>query len=205
MASLLALGAAKAAEPVHAIRTIADIPTAARTLVFEPGAGAGKGTPSGATTAARKPARVIARRARALPEDDPATRRCVESAAAAFDIEPYAMYLILDVEGGTVGKVSENSNGTYDIGPAQVNSSHLRTFAAHGITEEAIRDDRCVNILAGAWLYKDARDRAPNVAKAIALYHSPTPKYQRRYLERVYEAIERRQARAQFAIASANH
>ncbi|UJJ60651.1 lytic transglycosylase domain-containing protein [Rhodanobacter denitrificans] len=133
---------------------------------------------------------------RALPEDDPHVRECVAKATAAFDIEPMPLYLILDVEGGEVGKNSRpNRNGTYDIGKAQINSSHLRNLAARGISEDLLRDDLCVNILVQGWLYKDGLLRSKSPAKAIALYHSPNPAMQRIYLEKIDQAIARRVSR----------
>ena len=131
-----------------------------------------------------------------FPEDDPNVRACVTKAAAVFDIDPMPLYLILDVEGGTVGENSRtNRNGTYDIGKAQINSSHLDQLAARGISEEVLRDDLCVNILVQGWLFKDGLVRSKSLAKAIGLYHSPDPALQRIYLEKIDQAIARRVAR----------
>ncbi|KZC41105.1 hypothetical protein RHOFW510R12_00575 [Rhodanobacter sp. FW510-R12] len=131
-----------------------------------------------------------------FPEDDPDVRACVTKAAAVFDIDPIPLYLILDVEGGTVGENSRtNRNGTYDIGKAQINSSHLDQLAARGISEEVLRDDLCVNILVQGWLFKDGLVRSKSLAKAIGLYHSPDPALQRIYLEKIDQAIARRVAR----------
>lgn len=133
---------------------------------------------------------------RPFPEDDPNVRACVAKASAAFDIQPLPLYLILEVEGGEVGKNSKpNRNGTYDIGKAQINSSHLGTLAARGITEDVLRDNLCVNILVQGWLYKDGLTRSKSPVKAIALYHSPDPALQRIYLERIEKAIARRVSR----------
>lgn len=133
---------------------------------------------------------------RPFPEDDPAIRACVAKATAAFDIQPLPLYLILDVEAGEVGRNSRpNRNGTYDIGPAQINSSHLGKLAARGISEDVLRNDLCVNILVQGWLYKDGLKRAKSPAKAIAIYHSPDPELQRVYLERIEQAIARRVSR----------
>jgi hypothetical protein len=121
----------------------------------------------------------------------------VAKAVTVFpNVEPLALYLILDVEGGTVGLNSlPNKNGTYDIGPAQINSSHLVKLAARGVSQREIRESLCTNILVQAFLYNDARKRAPTVAKAIALYHSPTSHVQLEYLANVEAALARRQQR----------
>lgn len=132
-----------------------------------------------------------------FPEDDPNVRICVAKAVTVFPkVEPLALYLILEVEGGAVGLNSlPNKNGTYDIGPAQINSSHLVKLAARGISQREVRESLCTNILVQAFLYNDARKRAPTVAKAIALYHSPTPDVQLKYLANVEVALARRQRR----------
>lgn len=133
---------------------------------------------------------------RPLPESDPNVRHCVQHAAQVFGIHQLPLYLILDVEGGTLGKVSANTNGTYDIGPAQINSWWLPTLAKAGISEDALRNDLCTNVLASGWIYAQALRQTGNMAKAIALYHSPTPKHQYRYLGMIDSAINRRLAPA---------
>lgn len=131
-----------------------------------------------------------------FPEDDPKVRECVAKASATFNIDPMPLYLLLDVEGGQVGKNSKlNRNGTYDIGKAQINSSHLRKLAARGISEDVLRNNLCVNILVQGWLFKDGLVRSKSVAKALALYHSPDPALQRVYLEKIDKAIARRLSR----------
>lgn len=135
-------------------------------------------------------------KARPFPEDDPQTRMCVEKASTIFHVETTPLYVILDVEGGTVGENSKpNKDLSYDIGKAQINSQHLGKLAARGIDEATLRNSLCVNIFVQAWLYKDGRSRSKSMAEAIALYHSPTPEVQAVYLQKIEDAIERRQAR----------
>lgn len=147
--------------------------------------------PAYVTTAMRSPP---PKGPRKRPEEDPATNKCVAQAAQALGVQPTALFLILEVEGGTLGRVSQNTNGTYDIGPAQINSIWLPTLAKQGINEDQLTNDLCINILASAWIYSKGRRRADSVTEAIALYHSPTPVYQKRYLKRIGEAVERRLA-----------
>lgn len=127
-----------------------------------------------------------------FPENDQATRQCVERVAKAFRVSPVPLYLILDVEGGKVGGISSNTNGTVDIGPMQINSWWLPKLARFGISRAQLRDNLCTNILAGAWIYAKARASTGTMIQAIARYHSPTPRYQRRYLARIKKAIDRR-------------
>lgn len=127
---------------------------------------------------------------------DPADRaECVAHAARTFGVPELPIWIILDVEGGTVGKVSWNSNKTYDIGPMQVNSIWLKHIAPFGITESQLRDNLCVNIYVGTWIFTKELKRHMTLPKALAYYHSPTPKHQHRYLGLVQRALDRRVTR----------
>src|SRR5690606_1472273 len=102
-------------------------------------------------------------------------------------------WVILDVEGGEVGKVSRNTNGTYDIGPMQINSIWLSKLQRFSISRDDLLYNRCINIYVGAWILTQEYQRfGGDLGKAIAHYHSPTPKHQRRYLGLVQAAIQRR-------------
>jgi hypothetical protein len=52
----------------------------------------------------------------------PATiEACIYAAASVYHEPPAVLLILLNVEGGTLGAVSHNTNGTVDIGPMQVN------------------------------------------------------------------------------------
>lgn len=134
-----------------------------------------------------------AQRRRAMPEDDANIRECVAKAADVFRVEQSALYLILDVEGGTLGETSApNTDGTVDIGPMQVNTWWVPKLEARGITRDALQNNLCINIMAGAWIYAQERRQSKTVAEAIARYHSPSPQHQRVYLGQIEKAIDRR-------------
>jgi soluble lytic murein transglycosylase-like protein len=127
---------------------------------------------------------------------EPEVRACVERAAEAFEVESIVIWTLLDVESGTVGKVSRNTNGTVDIGPMQINSIHLPRLEKLGVTLEQLRDNLCTNINVGTWIFKQEYARTKNIAQAVASYHSRTPRHQARYLGLAVAALERRIARA---------
>ena len=136
-----------------------------------------------------------AARRRALPEDSAEIRECVAKAADTFHVEKSALYLILDVEGGTLGQTSApNTDGSVDIGPMQINNWWLPKLAARGVTADQVMHNLCINIMAGAWIYANERKDSKTVAEAIARYHSPSRKEQRAYLTQVEKAIDHRLA-----------
>jgi hypothetical protein len=117
--------------------------------------------------------------------------RCITKAAKQFEIAELPLRILLEVEGGELGKVSHNRNGSYDIGPFQINSSWLPRLAKLGISEHELTNNLCVNAAVAAWIFASEYRRHRHVGKAIAHYHSPTPKHQQRYLGLVERAIQR--------------
>ncbi len=84
---------------------------------------------------------VSASAAPAEAQDEARIQACLVQAAAAFQVEVLPLKLLRQVEAGTLGRVSGNTNGSYDIGPMQINSTWLPRLARVGITEEMVRDD----------------------------------------------------------------
>jgi hypothetical protein len=114
----------------------------------------------------------------------PATIQSCILAAAGIHREPPALLLILlNVEGGTLGAVSKNTNNTVDIGPMQVNQIWVPQVAAHwhatnAATYEALRDNFCANVEAGAWILRQGLDESHgDLWGGVAYYHSHNPVY----------------------------
>ena len=57
-------------------------------------------------------------------------RDCLLAAARVHRLPPALLVILLNVEGGSLGHVSHNTNGTVDIGPMQVNQIWLPQLAA---------------------------------------------------------------------------
>ena len=112
---------------------------------------------------------------------------CVISAANRFDLPVRALYALLKVEGGKIGSKNYNSNGTYDMGPMQINSIWLPTFRNY-LSEDEIIYDGCKNILAGAWILKAKILQAGDFWLGIGNYHSKTKHRNKWYQWQVYKA-----------------
>lgn len=127
-----------------------------------------------------------------VPALSPVTVECVIEASRAQEVPLAAIVAILATEGGQVGRVSINTNATYDIGPMQINSPWLEELARHDVAEALVMNNGCVNVLVGAWIFRQALDEARgDVWAAIGRYHSRTGELALRYQRRVYEALHR--------------
>jgi hypothetical protein len=144
-----------------------------------------------------------ANNADAAPEKTAPVIRCIDAAASAYRLPPTMLVILLSVEGGSLGRVSHNTNGTVDIGPMQVNQIWLPAIARHWRANEAesfaaLRDNFCANVEAGAWILRQAMDQAHgNFWDGVGYYHSHDPGYKDAYLRTVLRAALRLQDKAQ--------
>ncbi len=109
---------------------------------------------------------------------------------------PAVMIGVMQVEGGRVGQqVGPNFNGTYDLGPMQVNTRWLPELARIWHVSEAtariwVRDDGCVNVNVAAWILKHKIAETGSLYAGIAYYHSATPVTGARYAAKVIAAMD---------------
>lgn len=117
--------------------------------------------------------------------------RCILAAATAHRVPPAVLVILLNVEGGQLGRVSGNTNATVDIGPMQVNEIWLPDLARHWRTSVpqafvALRDDFCFNVEAGAWILRQGLDDARgDFWEGVGFYHSRNPGHKANYLRKV--------------------
>lgn len=127
---------------------------------------------------------------------------CIESAAAAYRLPPAVVVILLSVEGGSLGHISQNTNQTVDIGPMQVNSIWVPAVARHWNASTtaayaALRDNFCANVEAGTWILRQAMDEAHgDFWEGVGFYHSHDPGYRDDYLRKVLHQTLRLQALA---------
>lgn len=140
--------------------------------------------------------------------NNPEHIRCARSAARAFGVPLAAVLILLDVERGWSGAEQPNRNSagdvvSHDLGPMQINDrAWLATFETLGITREQLKDNACINIHAGTWIYakhlRAIRDEhssriasEPPEVEALLRYHSRTPDKQARYRGLIVAAVRR--------------
>ncbi len=125
---------------------------------------------------------------------------CLTAAADVYRLPPAVLVVLLNVEGGSLGHVSANTNATVDIGPMQVNQIWIPQLAAHwhastADTLIALRDNFCANVEAGAWILRQGLDEAHgDFWQGVGYYHSHDPYHKSVYLQSVLKQLLRLQS-----------
>jgi soluble lytic murein transglycosylase-like protein len=102
---------------------------------------------------------------------DAVAAQCIVQASSRYEVPELLLHAIIRKEGGRMGKYSQNKNGTYDFGLAQINTSWLKKFATYGITPSHLLNDTCVNVSASAYVLKYNWLRQHDWFKAIVAYN----------------------------------
>ena len=138
-------------------------------------------------------------RAATLTPEGAYIRDCLTAAGSVYNEPPSVLVILLNVEGGRLGAVTPNTNGTVDIGPMQVNDIWVPKIAAHWRTDvksayQALRDNFCANVEAGAWILRMGLDEAHgDFWEGVGIYHSHDPDHKRTYLSSVLKQALRLQ------------
>lgn len=148
-------------------------------------------------------AALAAERAKVVfPPMRPLTADCVVDAARASGMPVAALFAILATEGGKTGEALRNRNGTWDMGPFQVNTAHVNELAAMGIAPETVLRDGRINAYAAAWLLRKEYRRTGDLWQAIGAYHSRTPHRRDAYIRRVQANLERLSREGLFTLSA---
>ncbi|MDU4254433.1 lytic transglycosylase domain-containing protein [Pseudomonas sp.] len=124
---------------------------------------------------------------------------CVMLVARSYQLEPELLGGILYVEGGRRGMANKNSNGSYDYGPAQINSAWLSKTKEAGVTANDLQHDSCKNLWAAGWIMRRCLNKFNNSFwHGVGCYHTgENPKLpeqlarQRSYAVKVHNAIQK--------------
>jgi len=122
---------------------------------------------------------------------------CLLMASNTYQVPAAVMIGIMHVEGGHVGQAMLNNNGTYDLGPMQVNSIWMPQLAqawhvSIPVARSWVRDDGCVNVHVAAWILKQKMAETGSLYGGIAHYHSATPHLGSAYARKVIKAMDQR-------------
>ena len=123
---------------------------------------------------------------------------CLLLAAQTYNIPPAVLVGILQVEGGKVGQaVGPNTNGSYDLGPMQINTIWVPQLSNFwGVSEQTamawIKDDACTNMGVSAWILRQHINSTNSLSTAIGHYHSKTPHLSYAYKSKVVSAMKQK-------------
>ena len=113
---------------------------------------------------------------------------CFDEAGAMYGINPLILRTIAKVESGYNSRaINWNTNGTYDFGVMQINSSWVSTI---GIDQWNRLGDRCSNIKTGAMILSSCMKKYGYTWKAIGCYNSQTPDKRDRYAMIVFKELQ---------------
>ena len=121
------------------------------------------------------------------PIPEPVVSQCVATASRTYGVPELVIRSILKVEGGQVGTMSRNTNGSFDLGPMQINTINLKIINKEYpfLTWRHITYNPCVNIMVGTWFLKSKiRNRGGVSWEGVGDYHSVTPSKRSVYLQR---------------------
>lgn len=105
---------------------------------------------------------------------------CMATVAAVYHLPPRVLPSIQAVEGGIVGTIHANADGSQDLGIMQVNTRWILKLAAVArIAPADVRDrliqDGCFNIAAAGLIMRSYLDEAHgDLMLAVGYYHSHT-------------------------------
>lgn len=120
---------------------------------------------------------------------------CILLAAETYDVPPAVLMGIYQVEGGRAGQEVANTNGTYDLGPMQINTVWIPELADYwGVStptaHQWVRDDPCTNTGVAAWILRQHMDRTDSLSVAIGHYHSKTKPLAKNYRKKVMNSMK---------------
>ena len=119
---------------------------------------------------------------------------CMALVASLYNLPPRVLPSIHGVEGGQVGSVHVNTDGSEDLGWMQVNTRWLPVLSRYtGIPAAAVREQllarACYNIAAAGLIMRVyLNETAGDLMLAIGNYHSHTPALNQSYQAKVVES-----------------
>ena len=79
---------------------------------------------------------------------------CLMMASQTYSVPPAVMVGIMQVEGGRVGQQVLNTNGSYDLGPMQINTIWVPRLAKYWGVSEPRPSGGFVMTLAPTWVFR---------------------------------------------------
>jgi hypothetical protein len=120
----------------------------------------------------------------------PATMQCVLQSAVHYQVPADVLLAIGQYEAGKEGSAIPNTDGTYDLGRAGINTVHLDELRRYGVDPavavHSLRFDGCYNYAMAAYLLQRSLTGCrQDYWTCVANYHSKTPRYNVVYQQKI--------------------
>ncbi len=141
---------------------------------------------------------------RTVPGETAEIARCIRVTARGHAWLEKTLWGLREQEAGWIGAQIANSNGTYDLGPLQINTwwvpriARLINRPEHHV-RHWLRYNACFNAEVARWIFLSALEATGDYWKAVGTYHSPTVWRQRAYAAKVASYMRARYGANVFA------
>lgn len=117
-------------------------------------------------------------------------QNCWVSAGERYRVDPWLLWCIAKKESRfNPYAINRNTDGTFDIGTMQINSSHFVKLKKYGI-EPSHLYDACTNINVGAWVLSHSIRAMGNNWGAVGAYNAGVRKTKQQELKRARYAAD---------------
>jgi hypothetical protein len=128
---------------------------------------------------------------------------CIRAAAGNRPWLEKTLWGLYDQERGWAGAEIANRDGTFDLGPLQINTSWVTVIASllkrdSRDVRRWLRDDSCFNVRVAAWIFLTGYSHPGGYWRAVGAYHSPTRWRARAYAAGVADNLRTRFGRDVF-------
>ena len=107
---------------------------------------------------------------------------CSIAASIKYEIPANILLAIAEKEGGKPGQWVRNSNGTFDVGAMQFNTTYLKDLSKYGITPDHVAGSGCYAYDLAAWRVRShLKNDQGDIWTRAANYHSRTRKHNAKY------------------------
>ena len=117
---------------------------------------------------------------------------CSVAAAQQYGLPEVAVLAVAEQEAGRPGIAVRNTNGSFDLGALQFNTSYVRTLNRYGIRYEDVQLAGCYPYQLAAWrIRRHVQYDRGDFWTRVANYHSKTPVYNVRYRAKLIQRASR--------------
>jgi hypothetical protein len=110
---------------------------------------------------------------------------CINHAAIIYHVPATLIVSVLVTEGGRIGTVKLNKNGTHDYGPMQINTIWFNRIKQYGYNKDDILYNPCANVEVGAWILSQRIASTKDLWYGIGSYNSYSLPQNSRYQNKV--------------------